>query len=675
MTDARVTSGRRLSPLWLVLAAAFAVIGVIASPTKVHAATPDLTIVTSARYDVQPARERVRVTVDLTLTNRLKDTKTRRYFFDHAFLAVLPGASGYRLTWEGAGTPSVAVARRTATHTLLRLNLARDLASGRTAKYRLTFDLKDPGGKPTRDLRIGDTLVSFPVWAFASDDTPGSSVTVLFPDGYDVAVEAGRIPTPSKLADGRTVFRSGTLAKPLDFFAYLVADRPGAYADSTVATTVEGRDIEVIVRAWTDDAAWAKRVAGLLDTALPALGARIGLPWPDYDQPLVVQEAVSRSTGGYAGIFDPSAGTVAIAYYADDFVVLHEAAHAWFNGSLLADRWSNEAFASYYGTVVAADTDRKVAPEPLTPALEKARIPLNAWGPVGTVDVTEEDYAYAASLQLARSIAERTGLDGLKAVWAAVSDRRSAYQPVGGGDEVVGGPVDWRGLLDLLEARGDATYDDLWRTWVARPEDIALLDARLAARTRYESFLETVGEWDVPLSIRDAMRSWRFKEANALIDGAAAIIDLRGEVQTAAGTAGLTAPETLRMAFEDDDGFDDAAAEAGAELVAIDRYVAAVSQRPAAMTPLMTLGLWGETPEADLVAAKDAFAKGDLAGTTAAADEAAASWLNAESMGQGRAFSIGTIVISLLFILALIIVTFRRRRRQRTRMQASRLRT
>ena len=675
MTAGRVTSGRRLWPLLLAIAAGLAIAGVMATPTDVYAARPDLTIVTSARYDVQPARERVRVTVDLTLTNRLKDTRTRRYFFDHAFLAVLPGASGYRLTWEGRGTPSVAVAKRTATHTLLRLNLAQDLASGRTAKYRLTFDLKDPGGKPTRDLRIGDTLVSFPVWAFASDDTPGSSVTVLFPDGYDVAVEAGRIPAPSKLGDGRTVFRSGTLAKPLDFFAYLVADRPGAYVDSTVSTTVEGRDIEVIVRAWTDDAAWAKRVAGVLDTALPALGARIGLPWPDYEQPLVVQEAVSRSTGGYAGIFDPSAGIVAIAYYADDFVVLHEAAHAWFNGALLADRWSNEAFASYYGTVVAADTDRKVAPEPLTPALEKSRIPLNAWGPVGTVDVTEEDYAYAASLQLARSIAERAGLDGLKAVWADVSDRRSAYQPVGGGDEIVGGPVDWRGLLDLLEARSDATYDDLWRTWVARPEDIVLLDARLAARTRYESFLETVGEWNVPLSIRDAMRSWRFKEANALIDGAAAIIELRGDVERAAGTAGLTAPETLQMAFEDDDGFDDAAAEAGAELVAIDRYVAAVSQRPAAMTPLMTLGLWGETPEADLVAAKDAFARGDLAGTTAAADEAAASWLNAESMGQNRAFSIGTIVISLLFILALIIVTFRRRRRRRIRMQASRLRT
>ena len=74
---------------------------------------------------------------------------------------------------------------------------------------------------------------------------------------------------------------------------------------------------------------------------------------------------------------------------------------------------------------------------------------------------------------------ERAGPDGLRAVWA---DARIGRQriPAGAaaGDEIVGGPVDWRGLLDLLEARTDTTYDDLWRTWVARPEDVPLLDAR-----------------------------------------------------------------------------------------------------------------------------------------------------------------------------------------------------
>jgi len=622
---------------------------------------------------VQPAQKRVRVTVDLTLTNRLRDTRTKRYFFDHAFLAVLPGSSNHRLSWAGKGQPTVRVARKSAAYTLLRLNLAQDLASGRSARYRLAFDLKDPGGQPTRDLRIGDTLASFPVWAFASDDTPGSSVTVIFPKGYQVAVEAGRIPSPTTTSDGRTIFRTGALSKPLDFFAYLVADRPGAYRDSTITANVLGRSVTVTVRGWTDDPAWAQRVRRLLGSGLPVLSERIGLPWPDYDQPLVVTEAVSRSTGGYAGIFDPAAGEVAIAYYADDFVVLHEAAHTWFNGSLLADRWSNEAFASYYAELAAADAKIKVTTDRLTPALQKARIPLNGWGAVGTLEVPQEDYAYAAALTLAREIGKRAGERGLRDVWADAAERVSAYQPASGAEEIVGGPVDWRGLLDLLEERTGKSFEDLWRAWVARPDDLPLLDARAAARKRYAEFVPSVDGWHVPLSIRDAMRAWRFEQGTTLMDEATAVLDLRERVEAAAADAGLAAPATLRQAFEDDDGFDDALAEGGAELQAIERYTDAVTKRPAETSPLMALGLVGATPEADLVTAREAFARGDLAASAEAADRAAASWLDAEPAGQRRAFSIAAIIVALLFIVALFVVSVRRRPRRHTRMQATRL--
>ena len=90
---------------------------------------------------------------------------------------------------------------------------------------------------------------------------------------------------------------------------------------------------------------------------------------------LSIQEAVGRSTGGYAGLFDPKAGEVEIAYFADDPVVLHEAAHSWFNGSLLADRWANEAFASYYGFEAAKDLGVEGKPDTLTPELEAAEDP------------------------------------------------------------------------------------------------------------------------------------------------------------------------------------------------------------------------------------------------------------------------------------------------------------
>ena len=671
-------TARRLLVLLLALVAAVGLLGSPVGPTapaEVRAATPDLTIVSSARYDVQPGNQRIRVTVDLTLRNRLKDTTTRRFYFDHAFLDVLPRASNIKLSTGGGGA-SVSVVNRTKAYTRLRLNLASRLFSGKTAKYRLTFNVTDPGGAATRDLRVGDSLVSFPVWAFATESTPGSTVTVVFPPGYDVKVEAGKIPAGTTDEAGRTIFRSGTLAQPLDFFAYFVADRPGAYQDTTVSTTILGAPVDVRLRAWTDDAPWAERVGGVLEAGLPALAERIGLAWPAYDQPLTVQEAVSRTTGGYAGLFDPRAGKVEIAYYADDFVVLHEAAHAWFNGSLLADRWANEAFASYYATEAAADIERTVRVEELTDELKKSRIPLNAWGPVGSEDVAEEDYAYAASLALARAIAERAGDDGLRAVWVDAQNRVGAYQPAGGAAETVEGPPDWRGLLDLLEARTGAAYDDLWREWVARDTDLSLLDARTQTRARYDAITTQAGAWQLPRPIRDALRSWRFSDASALLSDAEAALGGRDAVAAAAAKAGLIAPPNLRLAFEDDDGFGDAAAETSAELDVIARYAAAEALRPAEMTPLLTLGLWNETPEVGLQEARTAFARGDLEASASASDDVAFTWSTAESLGQSRALSIGLIVLAVLFALALLIATLNRRRRRRRRrvtMQATRL--
>ena len=660
-------TARRLPALLLATIAAVGLLGIPVGPTapaEVHAASQPLRFTSNARYDVQPKERRIRVTVDLRMTNPSKDTATTAFYYDHAFVQVMAGASSFAV--DGPGSPRVRVVQRGKQDVQLRIDFGQRLTSGKSATYKLVFYLKDPGGAATRDLRVGDSLVSFPVWAFATRSTAGSTVTVVFPDGYDIQVEAGQIPDPTTDGQGRTVFRSGRLAKPLEFFVYLVADRPGAYRDATVDTEILGAPVRVQVRSWQDDEPWGKRVGRLLKAALPVLGTRIGLDWPDYEQPLTVQEAVSRTTGGYAGLFDPSAGKVEIAYYADDFVVLHEAAHAWFNGSLLADRWANEAFASHYATVAAADLEQEVRTDELTDELRESRIPLNAWGPVGSGDIAEEDYAYAASLALAQAIAERAGDEGLRAVWVDAQARVGAYQPAGGGAaEIVDGPPDWRGLLDLLEDRTEVTYDDLWREWVARDTDLPLLDARAQTRHRYESVMTAAGDWNLPRPIRDALRAWRFSDAAALLSDADAALASRESVTKAAEGAGLTPPATLRLAFEDDDGFGDATAEATAELDVIGRYVAAEALRPAEITPILTLGLWGLTPETQLVEAREAFAEGDLAASAGASQDVAATWANAESVGQTRAISIGLIVLAFLLALALLIATARRRRRRR----------
>ena len=63
---------------------------------------------------------------------------------------------------------------------------------------------------------------------------------------------------------------------------------------------------------------------------------------------------MSRDAGGYVGLYDPAAGRIEVAYWAGQPVIVHEAAHGWFNGSLLADRWANEGFASLYAGRLAA---------------------------------------------------------------------------------------------------------------------------------------------------------------------------------------------------------------------------------------------------------------------------------------------------------------------------------
>ena len=664
------TLARRSVPLFLALVVATGLLAAPMAAPPVRAATPDLTIVSDARYDVQPDQKRVRVTVTLRLTNHLKDTATKRYYFDQAFLAVLPGASGFRLT--GVGTPSVSVTKRSANATILRLRLGARLFSGKSATYTLRFDLVDGGGAATRDLRIGDSLASFPVWAYATDSTPGSTVTVVFPAGYQTTIEAGDIPAPTTDSKGKTIYRTGKLAAPLTFFAYLVGDRPGAYDERALTTVVGDVTVPLTVRAWADDAAWSKRVGNLVRDALPTLGEAVGLPWPREDT-LVIQEAVSRSTGGYAGLFDPTQGLVEVAYYAGDLVVLHEAAHAWFNGSLLADRWANEAFASYYGVQAGNALKIDTSGNELTDTLRESAIPLNAWGPVGKESTAIEDYAYAATLALANAIAERAGPDGLRAVWADASGRIGAYQPPEAGrtgvdgqpwtPETIAGPPDWRVLLDLLEADTPATYDDLWRTWVAREEDLPLLDDRAAARARYDAVLADAGDWQLPRPIRDAMRAWRFDDATDLLADAGDVLARRDEIAAAAAAAGLVLPTDLRLAFEGTGGFAAALEEADAEAVAIEHYQAAADAEPIAPDLVAQVGMWGSTPETDLAAAKAAFMAGDLESAVSSSDAARSVWTSAEDVGRGRLVSVTALVLALVAALVLFALTIRSRRR------------
>ena len=666
-------TGRRAT---LVVALLAAIAGALApaAATPVRAAAPGLTIVSDATYVVDPDNAAVHVTVNLNAVNHLKDTKTRLYFFDRAYLAVPPNTSNFRISARDT-KPSVAVAASKGDHTLLRIDFGKRLPAGSSRGMSLSFDITDPGGEPTRTTRIGPSLVTFGAWAYASE-TSGSTVTVVFPPDYTIQAESDLLGEPTKDADGRTIYKTAKLAEPLEFFAYFVADKPSAYTESTRTVMVDGRPLDVAIRAWPDDPAWAERTGALVEQTLPIMSESIGLPWVA-GRPFVVAEAVSQTGSAYAGRYDPDDSTVEIAYYADELVTLHETAHAWFDGSLLGDRWANEGFATWYALDAAGKLGMQVSPSAVSPEQEAARIPLNAWGPLGRNEAPTEDFGYSASAELARLIAERAGPAGLASVWQAARDGVGAYQPAGletpeaamagtmaagraaGSDaaptERLVVPPDWRGLLDLLEDRTGQKYDDLWRAWVVRHEESGLLDERASARRLYDEVVSRAGEWQLPPIVRQAMRAWQFDQATELLTAADRALDDRDEVFAKASAADLVVPRALEAAFEGDRGFAAASAEAEAQLAAIRAYAQAMAVREEDPGIVEQIGLWGLEPEADIARAASAFSLGELRESVEASAAAFSAWDGARDAGRNRVMSILAAAIAAFVAVAFVV--------------------
>ena len=538
------------------------------------AASNDLTIRSTATYDLRPESGVVHVTIDGTATSHTTDTATRIYYFTSLFVPILPESVNLHATNAGA-TVKTSTKSKTADYTLIEIPFASRLYSGKSTGFRLELDLKDAGGSLGRQVRIGTSLAAFPVWGYGTSGTPGSSVVVSIPAGYTVDVSSGSLGDPATAGDGRMTYTQ-SVDDASSFFAYVEASKPGAFTTKEISVAVGDRTAPVSIRAWSDDPAWGEQISKLFSTGLPALSAAIGLPYTPKET-LVVEETVSRNIGGFAGIFNPTTNKVEIAYFADSFVVLHEAAHVWFNGDLFSDRWIDEAFASYYAERSASKLAIAVDVPQMTASIAAKRIQLNAWADAGQASKDDDTYAYVAAPDLAKAIAKRAGDDVLMTIWLAASQRQSAYQPAhlaaGASPEISpsSSAPDWRGLLDYLEERTGVAYEDLWRDKVLTPAQVELMDQRLAARTLYATAKAAAGDWNLPPAIRDAMGAWDFSRATHILNDVAPALEIRTQVQAAASTAGVTVPVTLQKKFETAvSDFADYRAEAVSELKAIE---------------------------------------------------------------------------------------------------------
>ena len=140
-----------------------ALLGGAAITSDVAAADTDLMVVTDARYDVQPAEHRVRISVDATATNCKHDTRTRRFYFDRAYLGRAAGHQELR-DHVAQGRESARRAAERAVHDAadrlrppaLRRQATRPALPVRPAGSRWRRDAPDPGERrPRRVPHLG----------------------------------------------------------------------------------------------------------------------------------------------------------------------------------------------------------------------------------------------------------------------------------------------------------------------------------------------------------------------------------------------------------------------------------------------------------------------------------------------------------------------------------------
>jgi len=621
-------------------------------PARVEAAQTDLSYFSNSTWTADPLASRVHVVTVVTATSKTVDAGGRRYYYDRIQLTLPAFSTGFQALSVFNRPLPATVQSATTSGVIVVVGLGERLYSGASATFSLRFDLVDSGGATARDFRIGQKVMSFPVSAFGSPNTPGSTVTVVFPAAFTVQEELGNL-TRAVYGSGEVVFSSGIIDDSTQLSAWFTAVQPVPSSDFRVRSVTVG-PLDLTLRYWVDDVGWADEVERVLRAGYPMLSGLIGLGDP-VQTALTVEEASGQDLG-FSGSYDLARGQVRISYFADPYVILHEMAHMWFNSDLVADRWVEEGFASYYAEQAAQRLGFPDHAPVLSDRIRQAAVPLNDWIGAGQPNSPTEAYLYGASLEAAREVAAEAGPDGLRLVWTWARSGKAAYQPVHAvqSELVVDRTTDWRRLLDLLEQGTGRSYAGLWQQWVVDPSQVSLLQRRSTALSAYVGAQAAAGSWDLPPEIRRALDGWQFEQAVGFMAQARGILSQRDQIAVEAAREQTTPPAALRVAFEKS-GLIVASSEAGTELDVLSRMAAASQARTDSGGAARTVGLIGIDPDADLAAAREAFSKGDLSRAMSLATSALGAWQRANNTGQMRILGSLSVLAGVLLLLTLAV--------------------
>ena len=645
--------------LAIALIASLAAVGMVSTVGAAQALAADdqLRETVVATYRLDPPKGVVHVTLDITVTNVKPDTATTIYYFDTLGYAIQARAVSVKATSNGATLSARATPKDFYTDVKIRMpNLYHD----RTRRIALTYDL--PGGAPRSEspIRVGRAHAEFSAWAWG--DPERADIRIVIPDSFSGEVEvhpdATRDPLLSTSAGGLVTYSAKRIGAPDDWYALVnVSDRSALTA---IRLDLAGK--QVTVHAWPEDKDWLDKVSTVLEKGFPGLDTALGLPWP-VEGELDVTEVSTGEIRGYAGIYDSIDDEIQISEDLDAHVIVHEAAHAWFDRDLFVQRWITEGLADEYASRVldATGLSSSIGPSDVR-ASDKAAFRLNAWPPPSRIDdetQAAEDFGYDASWVVVRAIVSEVGEQRMRDVLDAATARTIAYVGAGPAESTTG-VADWRRFLDLVEIVGGAkNASGLIEGWavtnIERPE----LLARMSARGRYLSLLTRGDGWLPSIVIRKPMGDWAFSKAEVAMGEAEAVLVDRDRLNAATVELGLDVPTALEPAYESADSVDDLT-----ELDArIDTWISATEPIRAARdalarerSPFVVLGLLGTQPETGYAAGLSAWAAGDDAGAVAGASATLAVLAGAGEVGRGRVVTVGLVVVAVMVVILLLAV-------------------
>ena len=432
------------------------------------------------------------------------------------------------------------------------------LKSKLRVKYTLTYDLGAQSGELT-DIKAGA------IEALLVSQGPGSFVFIDVPEESDRYLDPGCLLAKNqgdagsngleRWICGETVLlaasgddqslldrcaaadnrcRQRQFVLPFSAFAQAITDESLIGRLSEAIPLMEG-DVQLTLRYFKSDEAWAQDQFAIAKKALPALEAIFGHPYP-YDEAVLKQ---SRYIGflGYAGLaFGTGEMLVQFGSGYDEEVTTHELAHMW-AGLNLETSWIWEGLAEYAAGRASAEVgfSKYDRPWEATGYTDK----LANW--YNGSNVYDPEYWYGKSGTFFNAYeAAIGGPEKMTEVLARMDDDPSLL------------PLDAGWFMDQGEFVSGANLDALFLEWVFPETATELLASRRAAHDLVDALQVRAanhGFEGMPLDIYQNLLAWSFPAIAGQVEKANQVIDKYETVLTMVTEDGLVMSDAMTEAW------------------------------------------------------------------------------------------------------------------------------